>query len=164
MGMVSYIAPVPPATLEALRREPEDVEDYLYPNDGDDEPPHQLDVDKAWHGLHYLLTGRAEGGAEPLAWTLLGGEEIGPELGYGPARFLTPPQVAAVAAALSGLDGPALAGRFDAADMAAQAIYPDIWERDGAEALDYLLAHFGPLAAAYRDAANRGDAMLLWLA
>jgi len=164
MGMVGYIAPVSAATLEELRRDPESVEDYLYPDGGDGAPPNQVDVDKAWHGLHYLLTGRAEGGAEPLAWALLGGEEIGPELGYGPARYLTPPQVAAVAAALSDLDDQALARRFDADDMDAQDIYPDIWARDGREALEYLLAHFAPLAGAYRGAADRGDAMLLWMA
>ena len=50
------------------------------------------DLDKAWHGLHYLFTGTDEGGNSPLDFLAVGGEEIGTiEVGYGPARALEPP-------------------------------------------------------------------------
>ena len=165
MGMVGCFAAVSTEALKDLREDPESIEEYLYPNDGEDEPPYYIDIDKAWHGIHYLLTGSAEGGAEPLSLAVMGGEEFGPEVGYGSARFLTPAQVALVAGALSQLTLDYLESRFNAKDMEAKDIYPDaIWVRDGKEALDYLLENYQQLVTFYRDAAERGDGAIQWLA
>jgi hypothetical protein len=165
MGMVGCFAAVSTETLEGLRQDPESIEEYLYPNDGEDEPPYYIDVDKAWHGIHYLLTGSADGGPEPLSLAIMGGEEFGPEVGYGPARFLTPAQVSLVAGALSQLPLDHLESRFNPKDMEAKDIYPDvIWVRDGEEALDYLLENYQQLITFYRDAAERGDGAIQWLA
>src|SRR6266436_2060369 len=35
-----------------------------------------LSLEKSWHGIHYLLTGVAEGGKPPLSWAVLGDKEI----------------------------------------------------------------------------------------
>jgi Domain of unknown function (DUF1877) len=164
MGMIGCFAPVPTETLNQLLSDPESIEDYLYPNDGDDEPPNYFDVDKAWHGIHYLVTGQAYGGAYPLSLATTGGEEFGPEIGYGPARFLTASQVVEVSEAISSLTVDVLNHRFNPQDMEAKKIYPDvIWVRDGQESLEYLLEHFEGLVGLYRDAASRGDCMLQWL-
>ena len=66
----------------------------------EDEPGEDgLNLEKSWHVLHYLLTGKAEEAPGPLGNAILGGTEIGGDLGYGPARFLTPQQVREVAVA-----------------------------------------------------------------
>src|SRR5687767_14577361 len=45
------------------------------------------DLDKAWHGIHYLLTGTAAEGGKPLDFLVSGGREVGNvDIGYGPAR------------------------------------------------------------------------------
>lgn len=164
MGMVACFAAVDPDTLARLRAEDDSIEEYLYPEDGDSEPPNSIDIDKAWHGIHYLLTGQAEGGGGPEALAVFGGEEFGPEVGYGPARFLSPEQVAAVAAALSQITPEALAARYNPKDMSEKNIYlTPMWERDGAEALDYALEYYQQLPVFYRDAASRGDAVIQWL-
>ena len=31
-----------------------------------------IDIDKAWHGIHYLLTGTAWGGDPPASWVIFG--------------------------------------------------------------------------------------------
>src|ERR1051326_9098314 len=50
-----------------------------------------LSLDKAWHGVHYLLTGATEPGSDLRSQAVLGGIELGtdPEgfSGYGPARY-----------------------------------------------------------------------------
>ena len=79
MGMVGCFAAVPSETLQRLRTDPDSIDEYLNPNDGEDEPPDYVEIDKAWHGIHYLLTGRSQGGTEPLLLTIFGGEEFGPE-------------------------------------------------------------------------------------
>ena len=164
MGMVACFTSLSPDALQELRDEPDLIDEYLNPDDGDSEPPNYIDLDKAWHGIHYLLTGEAEGGAEPHSLAVFGGEEFGPEVGYGPARFLTAEQVSSVADALSKLSPASLGERFNPKDMEAKEIYPDvIWVRDGEDALDYALEGYQQLQAFYRDAAARGEAVIQWL-
>jgi hypothetical protein len=165
MGMSGCFAPVTAAQLEALRRDPDSIEAFLYPNVGECEAEGGIDVDKAWQGLHYLLTGAATEGEGPQSLAIFGGEEFGPEIGIGSTRFLTPEQVRDVSAALADFSETELRANFNPQDMAAQKIYPNvIWVRDGEEALDYLLDSFRSLAEFYADAAARGDGVLQWIA
>lgn len=164
MGMAQCFVAVSPGTLKHLRDQPESLSEYLYPDDGDSEPDHYVDVDKAWHGIHYLLTGTAFEGSGPGALAVFGGTEFGPEIGIGPARFLEPQQVRDVSAYLANLPIEQLKNAFDPQDMAAKEIYPEIiWVRDGTEVLDYVLQHYQELVVFYRDAASRGDAVIQWL-
>ena len=165
MGMVACFAPVTESQLEALQRDPDSVQDFLYPDEnGLEELAGGFDVDKSWHGLHYLLTGTADEGEGPRSLAIFGGEEFGPEIGIGPARFLTPAQVREVSLALADFTEAELRANFDPQAMEALRIYPTgIWVRDGEEGLDYLLQYFGGLAKFYADAASRGDAVLQWI-
>jgi hypothetical protein len=164
MGMIGYFAAVNQDDLDRLRDDPGLIEEYLYPNDGGDGPPYYVDVDKAWHGIHFMLTGKPEGGAEPLSLAVLGGEEVGDDMGYGPARFLTPEQVRRVAAALEKLSIDEFASRYAPKEMEAAKVYPEvIWLRDEQEALNYVLEKYQQMIAFYQDAAARGDGAILWL-
>ena len=94
-------------------------------------PGHSISLDKAWHGLHYLLCGAPEPVPGPLGQAVFGGSEIGEDQGYGPARYFSPAQVAEIAAALQapGLERD-LRGRFDGPAMTRLGIYPGGWEAD----------------------------------
>src|SRR5215212_3613742 len=59
-----------------------------------------FDVDKAWHGLHAALTGSADECDHPLNAVVFGGEEFGPDLGYGRSRYLPADEVRQLAASL----------------------------------------------------------------
>ncbi len=165
MGMVGCFAAVAPETLQRLRDDPSLIDGYLHPDDGDSDPPNCIDVDKAWHGIHYLLAGCADVGIEPQkpqSSAVLGGEEVGDDIGYGPARFMGPEQVRSVAAWLP--DDTVFKSRFDPQAMERSGIYPEaIWVRDGDGALDYLLENYRELVAFYKSAAERGDGAILWL-
>jgi len=160
--MRAGLAPLSAAQLDALRADPDAVGKVVYSNDEQDRE-HAIDLDKAWHGIHWLLTGEGWGGEPPLSLAILGGTDIGPDQGYGPARFVTPQQVGAVAVALAALTDEDLARRYDAKTMDERHIYPTVWERDGAEALGYLIHHVHVLARFYAKAAQRGDAVLQWI-
>jgi len=162
VGIAAFFTSIPQQTFEQLLGDPDKVEALLYPDD-DSEPPNSMDLDKAWHGLHYLLTGDAEGGEPPLSLAILDGTEIGPELDYGPARYLTADEVRAVAQALAAFTPETLAQRFDPQDMQEKDIYPAIWDR-GDEELEYLQMFFPTLQQFYADAAARGDVVIHWLA
>ena len=118
-----------------------------------------LSLEKSWHVLHYLLTGKPEEAPPPLGNAILGGREIGPDLGYGPARFLTPEEVREVSLALSRITAQDLARRFDLPAMIAAHIYP---VRDENE-LEIAQPYFEQLARYYSEAAAAGHAMLLYV-
>lgn len=127
-----------------------------------DEGPSEdgLSLEKSWHVLHYLLTGEADEASPPLGNAILGGKEIGDDLGYGPARFLTPQQVREVAAALALISKNDLAARFDLKAMKAARIYP---VKDESE-LGLAEHYFEQLSRYYAGASAAGNAMLLWVA
>ena len=162
MGTSTVFVPVGAPTLAALRRDPDNAEAMLYP-DEDAEVEGSFYIDKAWHGLHYLLTGSDYEGEPPLRWAIMGDQDLGADLGMGGSSFLTPGQVREVAAALAGLTPQDLRRRYDPQKMQALRIYPDVmWVRDGEGALAWAMERFAPLVQFYADASARGDAVVLY--
>ena len=122
------------------------------------------DLDKAWHGIHYLLTGTAWEGDPPLNFLVTGGREVGDEdVGYGPARTFTPAETREIAGALAALSDEQLRARFAPQEMMRLEIYPEIWDRDPADddTLGYLMAYAGQLRAALASVVERGHGLLV---
>jgi len=108
-----------------------------------------------------LLADDPWAGETPLCNVVLGGTEIGDDIGYGPARYITAEDVKAVASALDGITPDQLAKRYDSASLQKNEVYPGIWEED--DAVDYLTSWYGRLRDYYLDAAAKGNAMLKYL-
>jgi hypothetical protein len=144
--------PVTPAEYEAIMRPLRDAGAF-------GEAKNVLNLDKSWHALHYLLTGSAEPVDTPLGQSILGGTDIGPDLGYGPARLLPPDQVRLIATALSKVSKETLVSCFDLPAMQTAKVYACSTESDLELAQSYLarIIHF------YAEAAAVGSAMLLYL-
>src|SRR5262245_50107120 len=118
MSMIGNFMRVPAELLAELRNDPERISDVLYPEDEDaPKPGAQLDVDKAWHGIHFLLNGEAWEGEPPLNF-IVGGQEIGDvDVGYGPARGFSVDEVRAIATALGPITGETLRSRYNAREL-----------------------------------------------
>jgi hypothetical protein len=121
-----------------------------------------LSLEKAWHGVHYLLTGSAEPGATLRSQAVLGGVELGedPEgfSGYGPARYFRATQVREISAELSRPELEAeAAARFDPAKMSQMEIYPG-WSGD--QDKEWLMDAFRRLRDFYANAAANGRAIV----
>jgi hypothetical protein len=119
-----------------------------------------ISLDKAWHGLHYLMCGQMEPDSTPLGQAVLGGTEIGDDdSGYGPARFFSVQQVAQIARELAspGLET-AMTARFDPRKMNDVEIYPRGWDTAGA--LNWLLEEFHHLRDFYAEASARKFAII----
>jgi hypothetical protein len=115
----------------------------------------------AWHGIHFLLTGEAWGGNGPLAEAVLGGMEIGEDMGYGPALYLTPEQVKLVPRSLATVSIEQLGTRYSPDAFESAQIYPTgTWAAEGQEALEYLLHYLRPLVDFYKSGGERGDAVM----
>ncbi|MFK4246146.1 YfbM family protein [Micromonospora chokoriensis] len=150
--------------LRAMLDDPTSVSLLLF-GDLDDEdvemPDPELDLHKSWHALHYLLAGTAGRSDDPAAAAVLGGEDIGDEGGYGPARLLGVETVRVVATALDLLDIDALRARFDPDALTAAGIYPGGWARGADDFNSFLAPAFADLCRFYRSAAAQDQAVLL---
>ena len=166
--MIGNIRLATDAEIGALLADPPRVEEFLYGEDGELEPPDDvhLELDKSWHGIHFLLTGEAWSGTPPLDFIVSGGRPVGDEdVGYGPARAFSSAEVARVAAALDPITAERLRERFDGQRMVRAEIYPEIWARDPADddTLGYLVEYFELLKPFVAQAAERQLGMLVYL-
>lgn len=154
MGMVGCFRRIAAVELSALVADPTRLDAVLGSGDS-------VDVDKAWAGIHYVLTGTADAGEWPWYDVVLGGNSIGDDRGYGPVRYHTAHDTAAIAQALSQITVDEFRNRFDPAAMTTADVYPAIW--DQAWALDYVSDAYAKVKDCYAAAAAAGDAMLLWI-
>jgi hypothetical protein len=119
-----------------------------------------VSLQKAWHGLHFLLTGSAWEGTGPLAFIASGGEEVpGSDHGYGPARLFSPEETTEINSALSEIDDAELWSRFNPEEMTGQEIYPDIWDEPEEDLKEEYLMYFNELKKLIAAAAARGDSL-----
>jgi hypothetical protein len=123
-----------------------------------------LSLDKAWHGVHYILCGETEPGTSLLSQAVLGGAALGEDdegfSGYGPPRYFTAAQVAELAEALNRPDLESeAAARFDPERMSELDIYPG-WRSSDAE---WVLDGFHRLRDFYSDAAAKKRAIVTCL-
>jgi hypothetical protein len=123
------------------------------------------DLDKSWHGIHYLLTGTSSGGDQPWAFLIHGGRPAGIEVGYGPARLFTSAETRSILEALEQLTVERLRSRFDPDDMTAKKIYPEIWSRGDPDehTIGYLLEYFVILRGFLRQAVDAGAGIVVSL-
>jgi hypothetical protein len=160
MSMVCCLREISDSDIQSLLKDPEQILELL--EDDEDE----IDLDKAWHGIHFLMTGAAWEGAEPLCYLVSGGHAVGDvDVGYGPARALTSKQVASFDTALSGITADELGKRFDPQAMAKAEIYPEIWGRHSEEEdnLAYLLDYFDEMKIFVAKTREQGKGMLVYL-
>lgn len=151
MGMILYLHRVTPAELEQLHTDPgllfrlEESERCV------DGTPRTVDLDQAWDGIRFVLSG-ADLGRAVLSTALL---DPGTDNGYGPAHWLAPADVTTLATALSSYD---FTARADADALAGADLYPGF--EGEPEDLDYLAQHFGTMRDLFARAAAAGDAVV----
>jgi len=156
-GILGFLLRLTPVTITEV--DPDAPETLNYVPDTTKE----LDLEKAWNGLHYLFTGTSDEGREPACFLMKGGEDVDDE---GLARALSPDQVKRFAAFLSSLTPDQLRGRFDAKRMMKLEIYPEIWDRpvtDDENTLEWLIAYFTDLQSFVQRVADDGDAIVVYL-
>jgi hypothetical protein len=117
----------------------------------------EIDLDKSWHIMHFLLTGSPEGTGAPTSlllddWPTAGDVEIG----WGPAWLIDPEGICRFKNALREVVDDDLCARFDTPRMQAEDIYlADAFEGDEAEGCNYVLEYLSILRTFVNEAARR---------
>jgi hypothetical protein len=140
-----------------------------------------LDLDKAWHGMHFLLTGTDGAGDTPLNFIFSGdGTPLGVDederdpddddqtwqeiIAAAPSGF-SPPEVQAIHRALVGLSEATIESRLQPGKLNAAAIYPAIWDRPEEWEANraWLLTTFVGMKQFVAEAAAKGEALIVEL-
>lgn len=158
MSKIGYFLAVKPEQGDELVNDPTAVAGFLDEavDDQDELGADFLDIDKSWHGIHFLLTGGATGGEAPLAWVVIAPTEIG----GGSARLLVPDDVVTVSKALASITADKLKRKCDWAVMNEREIYPQGWQSGDEE---YIAENFTALKKLYDSAARRRMAVVQWI-
>ncbi len=116
------------------------------------------DLDKAWDGIHFALTGKKFGdGSGRMSYEPFGDRYLDAvDEGMGPATYLAPEEVAVVARHLKGIPAEAFAALVDAKAMIAAEIYPFQQDETDADVRPYLVPNYAAMRELYLSASSSG--------
>lgn len=164
MSMIMNLLRISKQELESYIDKP----DLFLENRVDD--AYSMDIDKAWGGILYLLTGKAFASGSPedevdsLNRIFFSAQFFDEDMdvGYGPAHYLTPEQVAGIHRKIASLTEADLKARYDPEAMnEEEKLYPSLdWNE---EDFEYLYSHFQALQSFFATAASRGEAIVTFL-
>ena len=161
--MIGNYRRVAESELSRICADPNSISDFLYAESNDDTERRDLDIDKSWHAIHFLLNDSPWEGKYPFVCVVMGGECIGDQdVGCGPARYLTVQQVKDVANSIGKISSSELLEKFDASRMNDEDIYPHEWS-DSSEERDYISQNYSALVCFFKNAADANDAMIVYL-
>lgn len=153
-----YLIRVDESTLHSCLEDSSHLEAML---DREELHDRMIDIDKAWDGILFLLTGSSLAGCpdHPMSRIFFSGQAIDEQqdFGYGPAHYLRPQQVAALERMLAVIEPAALQARFSPALMTEEEVYPG-WDSDDDAA--ELIEVFTRVQGFYADAAREGEAII----
>lgn len=104
---------------------------------------HTTDLDKAWHGIHFLLTGEVWTGAFPKGFLIAGGRDLG---GLESMRGFTAEEARQISQVVETVSDGELRDAYAPERFLKNDIYPALdWTSEDFE--DYLLPYFQDLKA-----------------
>jgi hypothetical protein len=162
MSMIFHLTKATDAQIEQLVINPEGIHDFLSAKRSN-----TLDLDKAWHGIHFLLTGTngfqedCEENSGPRHYLLHGGRPIGEiDVGYGPAKAISSAETKKFAEVLNAETVESLKRQYDPEVMADEQVYPNVWD-DGDDEFDYLMSHYKDLREYVVEASKEGKGLVM---
>jgi hypothetical protein len=168
MSMIGIILRVANQQLNDFLNDSALLEEFS-DSEGIEESGNQLDLDKSWDAINFLLTGHSldtiETAEPPLSQIIFSGQIIDEDqdMGYGPAQYLKPEQVREINTALSKVSILDFRQKYNAGKMNEKGVYPQAWQDDEDEK-DYLCDNFENLKAFYEKASQEGQAIITYIA
>ena len=163
MSMIGNLRAVGDDTLKELLASPAKIQDFLYSDESESGADH-ADLDKAWHTIHFVLTGSAWGGDFPLGFLVSAGVPVGEEdVGYGPARAFRSDEVRAIHVALSKVSDEEFGKRFSVSALKDADIYPSFGHSSDDEERPYFLEYFQILRTFVARASEQKKGLLVYV-
>jgi hypothetical protein len=123
----------------------------------------QLDIDKAWQGIHYLLCGSIDDGPPPLGYVVPMMDKQGIDYGDFGAFFLHHEQVAAASQALADLTEQKARQLYAFNEMVEAGVYPIVSNEDEGEFFDYIWTYLTEIRQFYQKVAAAGKGLIFYI-
>ena len=160
MSMIGYYKRLKNEKLQNIIKSKEKTLGSLFKDENGEST---LDIDKSWHGIHFLLTGSPWEGKPPLSYVVLGGQPMDIiDMEYGPPRYITNEQVKEVYKALIQLPIDEIVQSYNAVKFEAAEIYPGIWGEEGQE-LEYLLNYINQIISFLELAVKNDQSIIFYI-
>ena len=150
MSIIAEVVKVSAEELDWIGREPA-VAARRFEQGLGEKGPGRLFLDRIWREIHQLLTGEEWGTELPLAFLMVGGEQLG--LDGSDLRVLDNGATQAVAAALEAIPPEALRERYDPDEL--------YLEGDEEEILDGVIELYGELRTLVQETARGSGGLLI---
>jgi len=148
------------ARLFGLAHESEKELIIWMPENGNED----FDIDKAWHGIHFLLCDDPTYGVGVLGFIMDGGHSIGRvDVGYGPARAFRKAELEQIYQAIENIKADDLKRKCDKKRFKSNSIYPFIWDDPDDECFVYLLSYFASLKCFLKRTLDAGKGILVYI-
>lgn len=162
MGMVCYYFQADDIMIHKLKKGAS--ADFIF----EPENEHNLCcIDKAWHAIHYTLTGKIWEFSKDdiLSQLVMGGVPVNDEdTGYGPMRLLDKDIVSQLAEALEEWNETAFRKKFNLKDMAENDIYPIMAEVEDEQFFQYVWISLDALKKFFNDAVQKNQSIITFIA
>jgi hypothetical protein len=155
-SVVLYMAAIDSSAVAAMEADRRKMEAFLLKTSG----PSHLYLDKAWDGLHWVLTGKSKKNDDPLSHLILAGRSLAVQLPYGKPRLHTPQEVRIYRQLLDAETEATLRSRFDPEAMDKHEVHPEGWADDPDDGFAYIMAAFRELRTFIARAADAGQAVI----
>ncbi|HGM3508338.1 TPA: YfbM family protein [Clostridioides difficile] len=159
MGMIGCYTRISEEDVLKLQQAEGNLQDFVF------EDVHEnstINIDKAWHAIHFTLTGCSfEGDDDNIFSKLVLSGNIFMEIdGEPPAMLITADDVKKLSEAMNNLEEQTFRKKFNISEMLENNIYPVMDDENEEEFFDYVWANLIELKKFIEEAANEGQAVI----
>ncbi|EQF23154.1 hypothetical protein QEW_3781 [Clostridioides difficile CD160] len=159
MGMIGCYTKISEENVLKLQRAEGNLQEFVF---GDVNENNSINIDKAWHAIHFTLTGCPFGGDDDNIFSklVLSGNVLVEIDEEPPAMLITANDVKKLSEAMNNLEEQMFRTKFNIGEMLENNIYPVMDDENEEEFFEYIWANLIELKKFIEEAANEGQAVI----
>ncbi|NMS91372.1 YfbM family protein [Clostridioides difficile] len=162
MGMIGCYIRISEENVLKLQQAEDNLQGLVF---GDMDEDNTISIDKAWHAIHFTLTGCPFGGEDDNIFSklVMSGNVFMEIDGEPPAMLITADDVKKLSEAMNSLEEQKFREKFNISEMLENNIYPVMDDENEEEFFDYVWANLIELKKFIEEAANERQAVIFYI-
>lgn len=162
MGMIGCYIRISEENVLKLQQAEDNLQGLVF---GDMDEDNTISIDKAWHAIHFTLTGCPFGGEDDNIFSklVMSGNVFMEIDGEPPAMLITANDVKKLSEAMDSLEEQQFREKFNISEMLENNIYPVMDDENEEEFFDYVWANLIELKKFIEEAANERQAVIFYI-
>lgn len=162
MGMIGCYIRISEENVLKLQQAEDNLQGLVF---GDMDEDNTISIDKAWHAIHFTLTGCPFGGEDDNIFSklVMSGNVFMEIDGEPPAMLITADDVKKLSEAMDSLEEQKFREKFNISEMLENNIYPVMDDENEEEFFDYVWANLIELKKFIEEAANERQTVIFYI-